>query len=279
MLRELPGPLATQVGELVDVVVHRRVGIVVDELVVLHPAQHVVDELEGQLGLFGDRPARGRGDRQQVLDGQRLDLPFGDFGFVERGRLVREELRRGHGAARRGLVLAQDGRIAAEDGDSPQQVLQPRIVVGEGGQRRRGGRAGRAGQRRFRRPRARRGADADVNRASRASTSSCDMMRPLLVDRVCPFVPSAGNNPTRRNSRTLRGREQTPRPKTSARSEAAEGGSARKVGAPVRTGTTGGAACLVRTRTGHARAPTNEEVPPTGRGGTVHSGLRKRRRS
>ena len=77
-------PLASQVGQLVLVVVHGRGASVAHELIVLHGPQALVEQHEGELELVGDIASRGVAAGQEVLDGQRLDLAIGEVGLGER---------------------------------------------------------------------------------------------------------------------------------------------------------------------------------------------------
>ena len=74
VVHEPPGPLAAHVGELIDIVVHRRRAAIDQELIVLELPQQRLEQDERQLDLVGDFAARAVAARQQVLEDQRLRL-------------------------------------------------------------------------------------------------------------------------------------------------------------------------------------------------------------
>ncbi len=77
------GPLASHVGQLVLVVVHRGRPLADHQLVVLHGPQQLVHQNEGQLHLLGDVAADGVAPGEEELDGQGLDLAVGQSGRGE----------------------------------------------------------------------------------------------------------------------------------------------------------------------------------------------------
>ena len=82
VLRVAPCPLAAQVGQLVHEVVHRRRAAMNDQLAVLHFAQQLADQHEGQLDLIGDVAAGGVAAGQKELQDQRLDFAVGQTGVA-----------------------------------------------------------------------------------------------------------------------------------------------------------------------------------------------------
>ena len=92
VLGELLGPLAAQVGELVDVVVHRRRAFVRDQPILLHRVQQRIDEPKRQLEVVGQVAAGRFGAAVERLENQRFDLAVGEAGGGERIGLDRHPL-------------------------------------------------------------------------------------------------------------------------------------------------------------------------------------------
>ena len=91
VLRIPPPALAAQVAELVLEVVHRGRAAVDHQLLVLHLAEQLVDQHEGQLDLVGDVAAGGVAAGQQELQDQGLHFAVGQAGGAERRRLDRRK--------------------------------------------------------------------------------------------------------------------------------------------------------------------------------------------
>ncbi len=84
VLRQTPGTLATEIGQLVAVVVHRRRAAIDDLLLMFQFAEEGFEHHEGEGQLFGDVATGDRSSRKECLEDERFDFCVGEAGFGDR---------------------------------------------------------------------------------------------------------------------------------------------------------------------------------------------------
>ncbi len=72
-----PATFAAQVGQLVEVVVHRGRTAIDNQLIMFQLPQDLVDQHKRQANVVGNVTSHQIATRQQKLEDQRLDLAFG----------------------------------------------------------------------------------------------------------------------------------------------------------------------------------------------------------
>ena len=85
------GALTTQVGQLIEVVVHGCRTAIHDQLVAFELAQQFVHQHEGEPDVVGDVAPDQIAAGQQQLEDERFHFAFGQPDFAERLRFVRQE--------------------------------------------------------------------------------------------------------------------------------------------------------------------------------------------
>ena len=122
MLGKLLGPFAAQLGELVDVVVHRGRALVGDQPILLHRVQQRIDDPKRQLQMIGQIAARRFGAAVERLENQGFDFAIRQPGGGQRFWLDRHPLAAGGWCA--SGTMAQLARAADRTAASAAALAQ-----------------------------------------------------------------------------------------------------------------------------------------------------------
>jgi hypothetical protein len=92
VVHEPPGPLAPEVRELIDIIVHRGRAAIDEQLIVFELPEQRLDQDERHLDLIGHFPAGAVAAGQEILKDQRLDFTVVESRVADRRRIEGDEL-------------------------------------------------------------------------------------------------------------------------------------------------------------------------------------------